>query len=233
VLDQERIDGDPEARVDPLTKRLFRRLGRLRADDAEPVRDPMDVRIDRDRRDPVAEDQHAVRRLRTDARQRNEFLVGTGNDPAESVEDLSGHHAEHPCLHAVEPGRPDERLDLGALRAGEGGRVREPGEEARARRVGVRIPRPLGEDRADQHLERVLGVVAEVRSTPIPRPVELAQPVKEALPIEAPGGSRSRHRDPLRAPVGPTGASRSGATPGSERSGSSASASWRWSSPIR
>jgi hypothetical protein len=68
VLDEERVHRDPEALVDALAER---RLGLLRAlgpDDAETVRDPMDVGVDRDRGDTVPEDKDAVRGLRADPR---------------------------------------------------------------------------------------------------------------------------------------------------------------------
>jgi hypothetical protein len=117
------------------------------------------VGVDRDRRDPVAEDQHAVRGLRADARERRQLLEGLRYRTVEPVPDLSRDDPEHAGLHVVEAGHPDERLDVGALRAGERGSVREPGEETRARDVRVRVARALREDRADEDLERVLGVV--------------------------------------------------------------------------
>jgi len=198
VLDEQRVDGDPEARVHPLAELRFGLLGRSGAHDAETVGDAMHVGVDRDRRDPVPEDQDAVRGLGTDARKGGELLEGPGHGTAEALEDLVRDLPEDPRLHVIEAGHPDERLDLGAPRSGERGRVREPSEEARARDVRVRVARSLGEDRADQHLERVLGVVPKVRATPVPRPVEGAEPVEEAFPVERDRGALARHPEFLR-----------------------------------
>src|SRR3972149_4359180 len=54
---------------------LLRRLGRLRADEAESVAYPMHVRIRRDARLAVAVHENAVGRLRTDLWELDELLV--------------------------------------------------------------------------------------------------------------------------------------------------------------
>ena len=174
MLDQERVDRNPVALGDPFAQGLFRLFGRAGPDHTESVRDPMDVRVDGDRGDPVPEDEHAVRGLGADPVERGELLKGPRNLPPESVEELRRAVADYARLDAVETGGPDEGLDLGGFRAGERGRVGEPGEQARARDIGVRVAGPLGEDCSDQHLEGVLGVVAEIRPPPIARAVERA-----------------------------------------------------------
>jgi len=55
VLHEERIERDPVPSIHDLPQASLRLLGRARSHDPEPVGDPMDVRIDRDRRDPVSE----------------------------------------------------------------------------------------------------------------------------------------------------------------------------------
>jgi hypothetical protein len=119
----------------------------------------MYVRVDRDRRDPVSEDEDAVRGLGTDAGKRGQLLEGPGDRAGEPVEDLVRDDPKHVGLHTVEAGHPDQGLDVGPLRTGERRSVREPGEETGARNVGVRVAGALREDRADEDLERVLGVV--------------------------------------------------------------------------
>jgi hypothetical protein len=66
VLDEERIDRDPVARIDRLAESRFGLFGSPGPDDAETVRDAVHVGVDRDRRDPVAEDEDAVRGLGAD-----------------------------------------------------------------------------------------------------------------------------------------------------------------------
>ena len=233
MLDEQGVDGDPVPRVDPFSQRSLGLFGRPGPHDAEPVRDPMDVGVHRDRRDPVAEDEDAVRGLRPDAGERHERFKVAGDHSAEPLQDLGRHPAEDPGLHPVEPRRPDQWFDLGRGGAGERRRVREPLEEAGACDVGVRVAGPLREDRADEDLERVLCVVAQVRSPPVPRAVERAQPVEEPFPVE-PGGRtvQGAHGGPLRAFAEPP-VRTAVDTPGSERSGSSPSSAPRNSSPTR
>jgi hypothetical protein len=88
VLNEERVEGDPVTGVDPLAEGGFGLLGRAGPHDAEAVRDPMDVRVDGDRRDPVAEDEHAVRGLGPDPGEGDERLELPRNGPSEPVEDL-------------------------------------------------------------------------------------------------------------------------------------------------
>ena len=177
MLDEERIDGDPEARVHALAERGFGLLGSTGPNDAETVRDAMHVGVDRDGRDPVPEDEDAVRGLGADAGEGRELLEAPGNGASEPTEDLPRDRPEDPRLHSVESGRPNQRLDLRPSRSSERGRVREPGEESGARDLGVRVAGALREDRADEDLERVLGVVPKVRPPPVPRPVERAEPI--------------------------------------------------------
>jgi hypothetical protein len=159
VLDEERIERNPIPLVHAFPQLLFGLLWRSGVHDAEPVRDPMDVGVDRDRGDPVAEDEDAVRGLRSDPGQRDELLEGSRDLAAEPVEQVLCHGPDDPRLHTIEAGRADPAFHLGGVGPGERRSVRETGEELRARDVGVRIPGALGEDRADEHLERILGVV--------------------------------------------------------------------------
>ena len=231
MLDEERVHRDPVAGVDPLPKRRLGLIGRTGPDDAEAVGDPVDVGVDRDRRDPIPEDQHAVRGLRSDARQRDERVVLLRDLAAEPVEDLASDPTDHPGLHPVEPGHPDQRLDLRRPSVGQGLRVREPGEQLRAGGIGVGVPRPLREDGADQDLERVLGVVAQVRAAPVAGMIERREAIEQPFPIELRGPGPPRQ--PLALPSRPGVAGATAETPGSERSGSSVSSAPRSSSPTR
>lgn len=212
MLDEQRVERDPVARVDALPQRLLGLFGGPGTDQPEPVRDTVDVRVDGDRRNAVAKDQDAVRRLRPDSRERKQ-LLHRGRYPAPPAgQDLPGTGAERPGLRPVEPGLSDQSLDGcdRGLRQRLGGGVAR--EQLRARAVGRLIPRALGEDRADEDLEGVLGVVPQVGDPPVPLAVQLAQSVENALPREL---SRILHGvPPARRADGKT-------TPGSERSGSS------------
>ena len=239
MLHEQRVKGYPVRRVDHLPERGFGLLGGPRPDHAEPVRDPVHVGVDRDRRDAVPEHEHAVRGLRPDARERREEVERAGDLALETVEDRPGARADDPGLHPVEPGRTDQRLEAPRARPGERWRVGVAREEPGARDVGVRVPGPLREDRADQHLERILGVVPQVRGPPVPGAVERRQPVQDLLPVGRTEARRGIHgsglaRGPERARPGAEFASsvvRS--RPGSERSGSSSPFLLRMSSPMR
>jgi hypothetical protein len=66
VLHEEGVERDPVRGVDHSGERALGLLGGPGSDDAEAVRDAMDVRVDRDRGDPVPEHEDAVGGLGTD-----------------------------------------------------------------------------------------------------------------------------------------------------------------------
>jgi hypothetical protein len=233
VLDEQRVERDPVLRVDRPGEGPLGLLRRSRSDDPEPVRDPVDVRVDRDRRDPVAEDKDAVGRLGPDALQGRQLVERPGDHAPEAVEEVPGDLVDDPRLRVVESGPSDERLDRGRRSGGERWRVGVPGEQERARHVRRFVPRPLREDRPDQDLERVLGVVAEVRRAPVTGAVERRETVEEGLPVERRGAHRAVPRRAGGAAEESVEVGAGSPTPGSERSGSSASPLGRMSSPTR
>lgn len=229
MLHQHRIEGEPVPLGKEPPERRLRLPRGLRADDAQPIREPVHVGVDRDRRDPVAEDEHAVGGLGADPRQGRQLFEGARDDAREPVEDLLRARSYGPRLRPVEPDRADQRLDVPRPGAGEAGGVGEFREEPGRGDIGLLVARPLRQDGADQHLERVLGVVAQVRAPPVARPVERREPVEQGLPVER---DRAAHR---RAPDegGVRSAGPAVSVPGSERSGSSGASRGRRSSPIR
>ncbi len=232
MLDEQRVERDPVPRRDDRPQAL---LGRLRAGgphDAEPVGDPVHVGVDRDRRDPVAEDEHAVRGLRPDAAEPDELVVRPRDLAAVPLEDRPRDVADHAALRPVEPDRTQDRAQVPLGGVGEAPRVGIAGEQIGRGAVGVGVPGPLREDRADQHLERVLGVVAEVRPAPVPRAVERRQPVEQELPVEPGRGRLRRGHRRFRPGAGLAGTG-GGPWPGSLRSGSSVASGSRRSSPTR
>src|SRR5579875_1236111 len=112
VLDQERVQGDPEPPIEDLPQPGLGLLWTGGEYNPEPVRDAVDVGVDRHPGDPVAEDQDAVRRLGADPGEGGELGQGSGNPAREPFEDLPGDPGEKTGLGPVEPGRPDQRLDL-------------------------------------------------------------------------------------------------------------------------
>ena len=229
MLDEQRVERDPVPRVDRLAQPPLRLLGGAGAHDAEAVGDPMHVRVDGDRRLAVGEDQDAVGGLRAHTRQREELLARARDLSAMPLEERLGARPEDAAFRPVEPHRPDQPLDVCASGPGEAPRVRVPGEQPRRGDVRRLVARPLREDRPDQHLEGALGVVAQVRPTPVAGPVERGQPVQQELPVE-----RGLRRHGVPAPGGRRGGrSIAGPCPGSLRSGSSDAPGPRSSSPTR
>lgn len=226
MLDQERVERDPVARVDPLAQGrfgLFRSSGPY---DPEAVRDAVDVGVDRDRRDSEAEDENAVRGLRSDPGELEQRLHRPGHLAPVAVEEDASALADDPRFGVIETGGTDQALDGSPGRGGEVGRARVAREELRAGDIGRLVAGPLRQDRPDEDLEGVLGVVAKVGDPPVPAAVEFAQPVQDDLPREGRG----------RLHVGaPREGSRGRIVPGSERSGSSSNpgSCARRSSPTR
>jgi hypothetical protein len=233
MLDEQRVERYPVR----LGQRFSQpNLGLLRgpcADHAEAVRDAVHVGVDRDRWDPVAEDEDAVRGLGPHAGQRQQLLQCPGHDAPEPLEHRGRARADRARLGVVEAGTVDQRFYRARRGAGETRGIGVPREEPRARDVRRFVARPLGEDRPDQHLERVLRVVAEVGRPPVARVVERREGVEDRLPIE---GARVGHPGPLAGPRvrGTSTGSGLGPAPGSERSGSSEPpCASRRSSPMR
>jgi hypothetical protein len=231
VLNQERVERDPVVGVDGPGEGLFGLFWGPGANDAQAVRDPVYVGVDRDCGDPIAKDEDAVRGLRTDAAQARQLLERPRHHTPEPTEDLARHFADHARLRVVEPRTTDEGLDGGGGRRGEGGGVGVFGEQQRARGVGRLVACTLGKDRPDEDLERVFRVVAEVRSSPISRSVEGRESVEERLPVERRGAHGRLARAWGRAGEGRGSGGR--VTPGSERSGSSVAPDGRINSPMR
>ncbi len=224
MLHEQRVDRDPVLARQHVPQTELRLLRAPGPDDTEAVRDPVHVRVDRDRGDVVAEDEHAVRGLRADPGKARQLLERPGHGAAEPVEHLARAVADEPRLRVVEPGLADQRLDLRRSGRREAGRVGESREQAGARPIGRLVARALGEDGADHHLERVLGVVPQVRGPPLPPVVEGGEPVEHRDPVEIGRRGHERRLDVARAgDGGAVGSGGRGPTPGSERSGSS----WR------
>jgi hypothetical protein len=110
MLDQERVERDPVSAIDASSERRLGLFGRARADDPEAVRDAVDVRIHRDRGDPVAEDEHAVRGLRPDPGESDQLLERPRDLAVPSVEDDAGTGTDDLRLRVVEPRRADQPL---------------------------------------------------------------------------------------------------------------------------
>ena len=237
MLDEERVERDPEPLGEDLLQASLGLGRRSGTDHAETVRDPVDVGVDGYRGDRVAEDQHAVRGLRPDARKGGERVERPRHVASVAIEELAGTRPDRPRLHPIEPGRANEFLDSVDRGPGERSCVRVPSEQGRGRAIRVRVARALRQDRPDQDLERILGVVPQVRPSPVPRPVEGGEAVQEGLPRERAGPRVPRQRRPRGAErtgaVGATAGFGRSSTPGSERSGSVRSSGLRRSSPIR
>jgi hypothetical protein len=235
VLHEQGVERDPVALGEPGPQPFLGLLRRAGPNDSQPVRDPVDVGIDRDGRDSVAEDEDAIRGLRTDPGKGDELLERVGNLSGEPVEYRPSAGPEGPRLLPVESDDSDERLDLRRGSPRERRSIGIPREEPGRRDVGLLVAGPLGKNRSDQHLERVLGMIPQIRGPPIPYPVERRETVQEELPVEF-GRTVSAHGALRGEFLGRTevgSVPRFGPMPGSERSGSSASWADRTSSPTR
>ncbi len=220
MLDEQGIERDPVALGHNLAEPRFRLFRRARPHHAEPVGDAVDVRVDRYRRDPVPEHEDAIRRLGPDVREREELVERARDLAAVAVEQRLRGRPDAPRLDPVETRRADQGLDLRDRRGRETTGVGVAREEPGARDVGVLVARPLREDRADEHLEGVLGVVAQVGPSPVAPAVERREPVENRDPIHAeppvslsgPAGARAGpraqgRRGPARRPRGAPSAS--------------------------
>lgn len=159
MLHEEGIERDPVPHGDRSTERLLRLLGPLGPDDPEPVCDAVHVGVDRDRRDSVAKDEDAVRRLGPHPGQARQLRERPRHRPPKALEERASVPGQDSGLRAIEADRPDQRFDVGWLRPSEELHGRISREQPRARGIGRLVPCPLRENRADQHLERVFGMV--------------------------------------------------------------------------
>ncbi len=177
--------------------------GDARADQAEAARDAVDVGVDRQGRAVEVEHQDAGGRLGADA--------GEGAQPgAGLVERQVGQEAEVEAAALLDdPG--EDLLDAPGLEAGEAaaadgvghllvGRVEDrlPGGEALAQAamgaVAVHVGGVLGEDRADQAVERVAGGLVPPRAVDLVEegrhPRDLARAVAARLVLPRLGARR-------------------------------------------
>ena len=100
-------------RCDDRVERLLGLVGRSRHHPAETVGDAVDVGIDADvLRAPVRQDQHQVRGLPSDARQRQQLAHGPRHPSAEPAQDLAARVLHVDGLVPIEADRIDEPLDL-------------------------------------------------------------------------------------------------------------------------
>jgi hypothetical protein len=231
VLHEKRVERQPERLGQHAAQLLLGLLGGIGPHHPQPVRETVHVGVHRDGGDPVAEDEHAVGGLRSDPRKCRQLGERTGDVPAEPVEERLRARADRARFGTVEADRPDQRLDLAASGPSERPDVGEPAEQAARGDVRLFVAGPLGEDRPDQDLERVFGMVAQVRPAPVAGPVERREPVEQELPVHGARGG-GLHRPASRRPEG-TGGVRAVSVPGSERSGSSSASRGCISSPMR
>src|SRR5436305_1375161 len=106
--DEELIDVKPEFFRDGLHETLFRLFRGFRADQTEPVADPVHVGVRGNPRFAEPVHEHAVRRLRPDLRKRNQFLVGPGDCAAVLIAEDPAHVLNLERLLAVEADRLDQ-----------------------------------------------------------------------------------------------------------------------------
>ena len=111
VSDKQIIEPDPiPARQFPAQShfRIFRGFG---SDIAEPVRNAVHVRVDRNSRLTKAERHDDVRRLASDPRQFEKVIHARRHLAFISGQQLPGDRVDSPCLHAIERNRIDHSFD--------------------------------------------------------------------------------------------------------------------------
>ncbi len=154
---QIEIDDRPPPRGDRSVKRLFGLLGLRGAHPAQAIRDAMDVDVHADVAAALEpEDQHEVRGLATDARQRHQLLHRRRHTAIEVGDEHLAARFHVPRLVAIEANRIDQPLDLGDREPGHRSRRASPLEQARRRGVRGRVLRARGQKRRDQYLEWIL-----------------------------------------------------------------------------
>jgi hypothetical protein len=107
VLDEQGIERNPVTLGYDFSQASFGLFRGARTDHAKPVRDAVDMGVDRNRRDTVTEHKDAVRGLRSDSRERNEFVVRPRDPPVETVPDRAGAVSDHAGLNVIESRRAD------------------------------------------------------------------------------------------------------------------------------
>src|SRR3972149_418318 len=107
---EEFVDVEPVLLRDAPHEPLLRRLRRLRANESKTVAHAVDVRVRRDPRLSEPVDEDAVRRLRPNLRELDEFLVRARNLPVMMLEESPAHVPDLGRLLLVEADGHDEAL---------------------------------------------------------------------------------------------------------------------------
>src|SRR5271157_55388 len=105
--DEEVVDIEPVFPRYLPDELLFGLLRRLRTDQPQSVRNPVDMGVHRDRGLLEGVDEHAVRRLPSDRVKLQQVLHGSWDFAHELVHELPGDPDDVSRLHVVESGGPD------------------------------------------------------------------------------------------------------------------------------
>src|SRR5262245_43490903 len=106
------VDDRPPPARRRFVERVLGLVGRFRPHPAHAVRDPVDVRVDADVLfAAVRENEHEVRRLPPDPRQRQQFVHRRGYAAAEAFQDLAARLLHVHRLGAIEADRVDQLPD--------------------------------------------------------------------------------------------------------------------------
>ncbi len=150
----------PPAPIDGAVQRLLGPIRRRCPDPAKTIGNAVDVRIHTDvLHAAIGENQHQVRRLAPDARQHQQLFHRHRHSTIEALDQHAAGCEHVPSLVAVEADRIDQPPDLGCGEPGHAGRRAGTPKEPRGRRSRRRVLRASREQRGDEHLKRIMGLI--------------------------------------------------------------------------
>jgi hypothetical protein len=113
------------------------------------------VGVDRQPGQPEGDTAHTLAGLAADAGSVTRSSSAVGTSPSNRSSSRLRHRDQVARLALVEPGRPDDLLQLDRVRAGQGDRIGIPGEQRRGHHVDAGVGGLRRQHRGRQQLERV------------------------------------------------------------------------------
>src|SRR5438445_505025 len=181
---QQVVVTDPEPPRQPPAQRHLGLLRVARANIAEPVADPVHVRVHADAGLVEAHRHHEVGRLAADTLEGEQGVDVVRHAPAEALQQIAAQPEDHACLRAIEADRIDQRLDLPRGQAQHGGGRVGDCEEPRGGGAGRRVLRAQRQDAGHEHAEGVALLLGDQRQRgAVPARLRPPQPADDARDV--------------------------------------------------